>query len=200
MLGQGRELYEGKIKMDAEREEGRLGIFGYWKGQRASNKTQHEFEANCMLIEKDFEQLNMIAQYKHKVEPCRYTFNFLFGLIGLVVSMILFVQMWVAGTLRFEDRQHSPWLSTELDNMLRSPNWSFMSIIIFCFFATYLFYATLLGNIKFGLRFFSLSFYPLVPHETFVNSFIINAFLMNLWMHALTFELIDLFRQFFAGT
>lgn len=81
-----------------------------------------------------------------------------------------------------------------------SPNWSFLSSIFFCFFGFYFFYATCLGNIKFGLRFFSLSFYPMVPKETFVSSFIINAILMNVWMIALVYEIIDLFRQYFTGT
>ena len=75
-----------------------------------------------------------------------------------------------------------------------------MSTIIFCFFGFYMFYATVLGNIKFGLRFFSLSFFPMVPKETFVNSFIANAFVMNIWMVALVYELVDLFRQLFTGT
>jgi hypothetical protein len=54
--------------------------------------------------------------------------------------------------------------------------------------------ATLHGNIKFGLRFFSITFYPLVPGETFVNSFFINAILMNLYTPALVYMIVDLFR------
>ena len=54
--------------------------------------------------------------------------------------------------------------------------------------------ATLHGNIKFGLRFFSITFYPLVPGETFVNSFLINAILMNLYTPALVYMIVDLFR------
>lgn len=60
--------------------------------------------------------------------------------------------------------------------------------------------ASVQGNIKFGLRFFSLTFYPLVPGETFVNSFMINALLMNIYMHALIYLITDLFRQYIRGT
>jgi len=102
--------------------------------------------------------------------------------------------MWVAGTLRFEGRQKSPYISTVLDNMVRDETWSFLSVIIFMMIAVYMFYATFLGNVKFGLRFFSLSFYPMVPRETFVNSFIVNAFIMNIWMHSFTYMMVDLFR------
>jgi len=84
--------------------------------------------------------------------------------------------------------------------MLHDDNWSFLAIIFFILIATYMFYAAFLGNVKFGLRFFSLSFYPLVPKETFVNSFIVNAFLMNIWMHSFTYSMVDLYRQLFAGT
>jgi len=55
-------------------------------------------------------------------------------------------------------------------------------------------FATVHGNIKFGLRFFSITFYPLVPGETFVNSFLINAILMNLYSTSLVYFLVDLFR------
>lgn len=75
-----------------------------------------------------------------------------------------------------------------------------MSTIFFSFYGYYMFYCTTVGNIKFGLRFFSLSFYPMVPKETFVSSFIINAILMNFWMVSLIYWLIDLFRQYFTGT
>ena len=63
-----------------------------------------------------------------------------------------------------------------------------------------MFYATLIGNIKFGLRFFTMSFYPMMPKETFANSFIANAIIINIWMFALTYEIVDLFRQYFQGT
>jgi hypothetical protein len=108
--------------------------------------------------------------------------------------------MWVAGSLRSNNKQKDPWLSTEFDELSRSPNWSFLTTILFCFFGYYLFYATFVGNVKFGLRFFSLSFYPMIPKETFVNAFLINALIINIWMVALTYELVDLFRQLFSGT
>ena len=124
----------------------------------------------------------------------RYTMHFLMGWISIFMFLVVFIQMWTAGTLRFEGRQKNPWLSNILDRLLLSKNWSFLATPCFTAFGFYLFYATLMGNIKFGLRFFSLNFYPMVPRETFVNSFVVNAFLMNVWMYALIYELVDLFR------
>jgi len=87
-----------------------------------------------------------------------------------------------------------------LENTYHTSNWSFISILLFLAIGYYLFMATVQGNIKFGLRFFSLNFYPLVPGETFVNSFMVNAFMMNVYMYALTYWIVDLFRYFLRGT
>lgn len=100
MLKQGRKLYETKVKCDTDREENKIGALSYWKQQRSTGKEQREFEANCLLVEKEFETLRMISQYKHRVEPCKYTCNFILGLVTIVVFFIIFVHMWVSSTLR----------------------------------------------------------------------------------------------------
>lgn len=129
-----------------------------------------------------------------------YTLNFIMGFVTSIIFVILFIQMWVAGTLRFSGRQMNPYLNNRIEDMFNSPNTSFIGVIFFIFIGYYMFYATVKGNIKFGLRFFSFTFYPLVPGETFVNSFLINAVLMNIYMHGLIYSIIDLFRQFHRGT
>lgn len=91
-------------------------------------------------------------------------------------------------------------MSHRIENIIKDENTGFLGIIFFILLALYMFYATFVGNVKFGLRFFSLNFYPMVPKETFVNSFIANAMIMNIWMHAFIFELVDLFRWMFTGT
>lgn len=60
--------------------------------------------------------------------------------------------------------------------------------------------AALRGNVKLGLRFFFVSFYPLVPKETFVNSFMANCLVMNFWMMSLTQLMNVLFRGYLRGT
>ena len=60
--------------------------------------------------------------------------------------------------------------------------------------------AALNGNIKLGLRFFFISFYPIVPKETFVNSFMANCMVLNLWMTAVTQLMNVLFRGYLRGT
>ena len=63
-----------------------------------------------------------------------------------------------------------------------------------------MFAATVHGNIKFGLRFFNWTFYPLVPGETFVNTFLVNALLMNLYTPALIFYITEMYQQYLRGT
>lgn len=60
--------------------------------------------------------------------------------------------------------------------------------------------ATIKGNITFGLRFVFVSFYPIVPRETFITSFMANCAIMNLWMFALTQYIVLLFRGYLVGT
>ena len=61
----------------------------------------------------------------------------------------------------------------------------FLATVMIVVIGLYMVIAALNGNIKLGLRFFFISFYPVVPKETFVNSFMANCMVMNLWMTAL---------------
>ncbi len=69
---------------------------------------------------------------------------------------------------------------------LEERNTGFISVIAYGFFAYYMLWACMKGNIKFGLRCFCFTFYPMLPNETFMNSFIVNVLLFNLWSVALT--------------
>ena len=84
--------------------------------------------------------------------------------------------------------------------MRLSENLGFLSTLGFLFVCFYIYASAIHGNVKFGLRFFSFTFYPLVPGETFVNSFLVNALLMNLYTPACIFFICDLFRQYLRGT
>jgi hypothetical protein len=201
MLTDGNSIYKDKTLNDQKYAESKfMSKFSAWKDQRALNKRQQEFEVNCMIIESKFDRLNQISQYKLKVEPLRYTCNFILGVLTAIVGLVIFIHLWVAGTLRNDGRQLDPYLNTMLESIYGTSNWSFMSILVFLFFGYYLLLATMQGNIKFGLRFFSLNFYPLVPGETFVNSFMVNALMMNIYMYSLTYWIVDIFRFYLRGT
>ena len=86
-----------------------------------------------------------------------------------------------------------PFLNNMLDGMADSDA-GFMATISFTLIALYLLWCAFKGNVKFGLRCFCFTFFPLVPNETFMNSFLFNALLMNLW----TVALIQFCSQIFA--
>ena len=87
-----------------------------------------------------------------------------------------------------------------VENAYNNKNVGFFGVVMFIMIGYYLFFCTVQGNIKVGLRFFSFTFYPLVPQETFMNSFLINAMLMNVYMYSLIYFIVDLFRAFMRGT
>lgn len=75
-----------------------------------------------------------------------------------------------------------------------------MATVIFVMIGYFLFYCTVQGNIKVGIRFFTFTFYPLMPHDTMMNSFLINALLMNAYMYSLTYYIVDMFSIYMRGT
>ena len=76
----------------------------------------------------------------------------------------------------------------------------FFATLLIIFTGYYFVLSAFKGNVKLGLRFFFISFYPLVPRETFVNAFMANCLAMNLWMIALTNYICLLFKAYLAGT
>ena len=61
----------------------------------------------------------------------------------------------------------------------------FLASVVLILLGMFMVIAALNGHIKLGLRFFFISFYPVVPKETFVNAFMANCMVMNLWMTSL---------------
>lgn len=76
----------------------------------------------------------------------------------------------------------------------------FLASVMLLAIGLFLCIATINGNIKLGLRFFFVSFYPILPKETFVNSFMANCLVMNLWMSALIQFMNFMFRGYLRGT
>jgi len=68
---------------------------------------------------------------------------------------------------------------------LEERNTGFIGVVVYAFFGYFLLWACIKGNLTFGLRFFCITFYPMLPNETFMNSFIVNVLLFNVWSIAL---------------
>jgi len=76
-----------------------------------------------------------------------------------------------------------------LNNMLfdiqNSPVF-FIAIGVFILMGYYVLLCAHKGNIKLGMRFLFISFYPIKEKETFINSFFANCIVMNLYAVAVT--------------
>jgi len=89
--------------------------------------------------------------------------------------------------LKVDGKTIRPFLNRFLEDIqIDVAGGAFIASLLLVFFGYYLVISALKGNIKFGLRFFFVSFYPIVEKETFVNSFVANALVMNLWMFSMT--------------
>jgi hypothetical protein len=91
LLKKGKSIYEEKLKLDSSWQNSavkRVFSFNYLRNQAKLSREENEFEVNCILIEKDFQRLNMIAQYKEKVEPLKYSCFFILGIFGPLTFFI----------------------------------------------------------------------------------------------------------------
>jgi LMBR1 domain-containing protein 1 len=136
------------------------------------------------MIEKDFNRLDQIAAYKHKVEPCVYVIKLLLGLVCIVISLIMAIHVFCYLLLKIDSRPVHPFLNNLLE-ALENSKVSVFATILFSLIGYYMMIAAIKGNVRVGMRVLCFTFYPLLPNETFVNSFVFNAMLMNLWMFAL---------------
>ena len=57
LLKAGRKIYNDRLQNDKDGPKSMLNI-GAWRNKKAHANKQHEFEANCILIEKEFRKLN----------------------------------------------------------------------------------------------------------------------------------------------
>lgn len=170
-----------------------------WKLRRNVQGRQNEFEANCILIEKDFQRLDQIASYKHKVEPMVYVFKLILGFVCIILSLILVIHIFCYLLLKVDGRPVNPFLNNLLE-LLEQSKVSVLATILLALIGYYMMIAAIKGNVRVGMRVLCFTFYPLLPNETFVNSFIFNAILMNLWMFALVQFLTDMFQEYIRQT
>ena len=80
-------------------------------------------------------------------------------------------------------------------NRIEESNVSVIATAIFEGLALFLLFAAIKGNIKFGVRCFCFTFFPVRRNETYMNSLLVNVMLINLW----TVSLIQFCSQTFAS-
>ena len=152
-----------------------------------------------MLAEEEFQKLDQIAAYNQKVDPCKYCLIMAFAIFALFLSIWYIVFTFMNVALLVNGRTVNDFMDGYLVYIENTPV-KFISTLLLIFTGYYLVLAAFKGNVKVGLRFFIVSFYPLVPRETFVNSFMANCLVMNLWMVSLTSFMTMLFKSYLVGT
>jgi hypothetical protein len=136
------------------------------------------------LAEKEFQKLDDIASYNKKVEPLKYTCKLILAILMFMMSVLVLVHTFCYVALKVDGREVEPLLNDLVERLEVGPV-NFLSSVIIILVGMFLVVTALNGNIKLGLRFFFISFYPIVPKETFVNSFMANCMVVNLWMAAI---------------
>lgn len=134
-----------------------------------------------------------------KIEPCLYWLKLFFGLLLILLSFVWFVHIFLWVLIRPNNQPVHPFLNNMLE-AFRSGHVEFISTTWFALLALYLLWWTIKGNIKFGLRFFCFTFYPMRPNETFLSSLIFNVFMINVWAFALIQYLTLNFSMFARNT
>ena len=147
------------------------------------------------MIEKDFNRLDSVAAYKHKVEPLMYVLKLILGLLCIVISLIMAIHIFCYLLLKINGRPVHPFLNNLLES-LENSSVSVIATILLALIGYYMMLAAIKGNVRVGMRVLCFTFYPLLPNETFINSFIFNALLMNLWMFALVQFMTDMFQEY----
>ena len=193
----GKQLVEDKKRLADETRN--MYMCTRWRAKRELKAQQHQFEVNCILAEKEFQKLDKVASFSSKVEPLIYSFKLVVAIIMAAISVVLIIHTFMYVALKVDGKTVNPFLNDLLEQIETGPV-GFLSSVLLVAIGLFLMVCTLRGNVKLGLRFFFVSFYPIVPKETFVNSFMANCMVMNLWMFALTQLMTVLFRGYLRGT
>ena len=83
------------------------------------------------------------------------------GSICVIISTILVVHMFLYLILNINGKPISPFLNDMLESLENSKA-SVFATVLFAFIGYYLMFATVKGNVRVGMRFFCVSFYPLL--------------------------------------
>lgn len=85
--------------------------------RRGVNRRLNEYEANCMLAEKEFETLDNVAQYSKKVEPLKFAIYLICGIVCLLFSLMILVHMFLFLLLKVDDKPIHPFFNNFLEKI-----------------------------------------------------------------------------------
>ena len=123
----------------------------------------------------------------------------MFGILMAIASVIFITQIFTDMMVLKGNKVTNQFLNNMLFRMQESPVY-FLTIVVFILMGYYVLFSATKGNIKLGMRFFFISFYPIKEKETFINSFFANCMIMNLYSVAATQFMVQSFAPYLLGT
>jgi hypothetical protein len=102
-----------------------------------------------------------MAQFNKKVEPLFYALKGFAGLLSFILGLVIYIHLYCWILLTVQDVPVAPFLNNMLEGMEES-NISFIATVFFTFFGFYMFICAVVGNIKLGMRFYVVTFYPMM--------------------------------------
>lgn len=143
---------DGKVLENVKESVDKKKGFDGWKKRRVFNRDLTKHEARCLIAEREFGFLEKISNIS-KVEPFLYWGKLFLGIIVAILSVVWILHIFLWVIIQVDDKPVHPFLNNMLDGFVEGYV-EFLSTGMFTIIALYLLWATMKGNIKFGLRFF----------------------------------------------
>ena len=107
------------------------------------------------------------------VEPIKYWCKLFLAILVIACSVILIIHTFCYVALKVDGKEVEPFLNDMVEKMEIS-RVGFLAPVTLSAIGLFFVICAIRGNVKMGLRFFFVSFYPILPKETFVNAFMAN--------------------------
>ncbi|KAG0579185.1 hypothetical protein M758_4G080600 [Ceratodon purpureus] len=166
----GKRAKEIKDAAQALQREERAGNKGR-KWKKNVNKVKQEL----MYLEEDERALEEVYPQGEKADTSwaltvlGYLGGLLFGVIGLLVSIVWVVHIIVYMLITPPSTPFLNWLFIRLDN-----TWGLLGTLAFAFFCCYLLLAVISGEMQLGLNFMLITIHPMKLNGTLMSSFLVN--------------------------
>ncbi|ETO23384.1 hypothetical protein RFI_13798 [Reticulomyxa filosa] len=151
-------------------------LFFFFKKKKKNNAHTHMLLKKAVyLLKRDYYHLE-VAYRLRGGNPLFAWFKLLMAIIGTSMSVT-----WIIHIILFMLPNHpiTPFLNNLLLR-LSIPGFPLFGVACFACYTFWLFFATLKGNFRFGLRFPFCRVYPMDVNDTLMNSFLANSWLMLL--------------------
>ena len=194
-----------QLTLDVKRmEEAHYDKKYFWtKEKRQYNKSFNFIKAGIAIIEQEYNYLNFANQVLNDTNGCVLISYYLlipFAILFLILSLLWVIQIMLSFIVISHNRPIINFLSAML-LALQDNHLAFLSFVFFSVFCLYLLFATMKGNVKFGMRFFMcMAVHPMKKDQTYMNSFLFNVCLLLLCSVSITQFCNNAFNDYVAFT